>query len=296
MVDGGALVIENDNNEMVIAYSHFTGNTAQQRGGAMYLGWMNEDTTISYCTFENNSAGTAGGGLFLLRENAVASISDSSFVSNTAMGERVAFDPATYSSTQASGAGGGGAVFIDSYNSQVSFSRCHFMRNSAPYASGGALVLAISNTLITIASSAMEANYAYREGGALFLGLTNFAVEVVDTAVLNNRAEFVGGGGIFAMARNSVSLLRVAVSANRSGMMNNVKMFCCYYVSFVCQRRYTYCCYLYSVYDVCINFVSLVFILCACVCGWTISDVMLQCQGGKWGRSDVDAQQSEGGH
>lgn len=162
-VGGGGIISGSIGNTMSVTNCVFSGNSATGLGtlgggGLLHTGGS---LTITGTVFSNNSTSTSGGGLnytagdplFRTPSLGTLTVSGSAFNSNTA---------------NSAAAGGGGADLYDfngglgSYN----ISSTSFFNNSAPNASGGAIIIE-SGGPATVTTSSFSGNTAGVSGGAI---------------------------------------------------------------------------------------------------------------------------------
>lgn len=169
---GGITTFES---EMLVSGCTFDGNSAQDGGAGHVESYTGKIVTLEGCVFENNSAGAWGGALVLF---CCGNVVDCRFENNTGdLGGAVlvnynigsVLSRSTFVGNSATGAGGGGSVYLRS--AQTLISHCEFEGNSA--ASGGAIggwrSIALDQPLVkaTVIDCRFFDNHASQGGGAI---------------------------------------------------------------------------------------------------------------------------------
>ena len=214
IVDGGAIALINELNEVIIATSDFSENRTEVFGGAIYAEASNVEMSIN--EFTNNSA-AYGGAIFSKRlaEGSLSTltINNTEFIENTAeeIGgaifsensdltlEGSDFDDNIASSCGALRNGGspsldiiaGDLEIVPHVPSITRISDSFFYRNIATLSHGGAICHLMGN--VTIQESYLSSNQAAEYGGAI---LISDEIEINGTNIMLNNAQNGGGAAI----------------------------------------------------------------------------------------------------
>ncbi|QYZ80088.1 PGF-pre-PGF domain-containing protein [Methanofollis formosanus] len=191
--------------DLLVAGTKFTGNTARRGGGAVFTDSHN--ATLTATTFTNNTAPVGGGAYFLECMN--ATITTTTITHNTAgnSGGGALFDTcdaATFTNTTITHntATNGGGAYFDSCDA-ATFTTTTFTHNTAQHG-GGALfdtcdAATFTNTTITH-------NTAQHGGGAYFGGCEN--ATFTNTTITHNTANNGGGAYFYDSANATITNCR----------------------------------------------------------------------------------------
>lgn len=193
-------------------------------GGAFHANGTGSVTTFTDCVFSSNE-GKLGGALSL--QTATVTCTRCVFEDNVAWKNKG--QTGTYSGTREKPCGG--AAYLSSSDARLTLNDCVLRRNSAPYASGGAIAFGNSSAQLTLgAGTTFSDNFCWREGGAIncigqitISGTSGSPVEFNHNYTTNaDRAK--GNGGAISLGSGSrASISHVAFTGNvaGSGTSNN---------------------------------------------------------------------------
>jgi hypothetical protein len=177
---GGAVFLQDSTKGITITNCNFHANNASE-GGAIALNSFNHNMAIADSTFSDNQADNRGGDIYVGLSN-----------SNIAL-RRLAMERGT--------AAFGGAVFIDSDNSDITMAQTSFTTCQAA-THGGALYLDSENADVTIADTKFD-KCAAQAGGAVFIRQSNHHVLFKRTTFSHCVANGGHGGAVNTQIFNS---------------------------------------------------------------------------------------------
>ncbi|ADC47500.1 adhesin-like protein [Methanobrevibacter ruminantium M1] len=171
---GGAIYVRNDDSELKVTNSNFTGNAAGQ-GGAIFSGKVNE---ITNSVFKKNGASKSGGAVYI-EPNCNPKIRQSVFEENV-------------------GGDKGGAVYLNSKYSYLELTGCNFTKNTAKEG-GGVYAQQMS---AKVSSNRFISNKATDgKGGGIYVRnyhitetVKRYTTEFVDCTFTSNTCTDNGGG------------------------------------------------------------------------------------------------------
>ena len=169
--DGGGIDSEDT---ITIRNSHIHNNLANDDGGGIHTDVA--ELQIENSLIEANTSVEDGGGIWL--DSPTALISNTDIISNSAVPGPTLFT-----------IGGGGGIYVDSTDNQLSIVGGSVLSNVAFFGSGGGL--AVITSTVTVEGTRFEGNVAL-EGGGIYLGASNAMIS--DAVIFNNLVADVGGG------------------------------------------------------------------------------------------------------
>lgn len=246
--NGGALLVRSDNTFTKVADCEWLNNMAYQgNGGALYYISGNRYSDVINCVFKNNTAKQYGGAVGLQCDNSYLTISNSVIEENSAfagagihsslLNSYLLLKNVTVTKNLCDSYGGGvfvgsdhyhisfeatsflfntaisgGALYISTTNTRISFNACNISGNIA-YSSNGGGVVVLESSDLSVVNSTFLSNYAWLEGGAVFLNSVNLVV-MYDSIFLGNSGKV--GGAISLSVCTGVELKGVSLSYNEA--------------------------------------------------------------------------------
>lgn len=153
---GATLTVENSSFKSNIAADGYPGNAGY--GGAFHTAGTGAVSTLAGCTFESNT-GNRGGAISL--QAATVTLQDCTFTENKCLAQ-----PADGEENPQNNANGGGAIYLNDANAELTIEGCTFTGNTAEYLNGGAIKVNKSKE-VKVLGSTFTGNVAMYFGGAI---------------------------------------------------------------------------------------------------------------------------------
>ncbi len=186
---------------LTVVNSIISGNSSQQYGGGIFGGQSNSGGTVRIVnsTISDNTATNDGGGIIL--SGIRGSIQNSVISSNTAMG--------------------GGGIYADGTNYELTISNSKISNNHASSTGGGGIHVATPSGTI-ISDTEVEGNTASGRGGGIF---NRDNLTILRSTIAGNSTQSMGGGIINDLGANvtvtNSTLSRNFANAHGGGIFNN---------------------------------------------------------------------------